>query len=161
MKLRRHFSTYINSWKPRRRRSRPKQKTESRRSAAYAPESPPAPPAPPYPTGIRSKEDDAMQLGPTLIGLASPSPSRSPSRGSVHSPLPAHVVHSAGASLWSVAVPTWISAMATVGLFGGAVFTSIYAFRAFRKQSKEVALLQEQADLDILQRRRAQAALIF
>jgi len=36
-------------------------------------------------------------------------------------------------------IPTWISAIATVGLLAGAVVTAIYAIRAFRAQSKEVS----------------------
>ena len=35
-------------------------------------------------------------------------------------------------------IPTWITAIATVGLLGGAIFTAFYAFNAFREQSKAV-----------------------
>ena len=36
-------------------------------------------------------------------------------------------------------IPTWITAIATVGLLAGAIVTAIYAIRAFRAQSKEVS----------------------
>jgi membrane protein implicated in regulation of membrane protease activity len=36
-------------------------------------------------------------------------------------------------------IPTWITAVATVGLLAGAVVTAIYAIRAFRAQSREVS----------------------
>jgi hypothetical protein len=36
-------------------------------------------------------------------------------------------------------IPTWITALATFGLLIGAIITAIYAIRAFREQSKEVA----------------------
>lgn len=42
-----------------------------------------------------------------------------------------------------------------------AVVTAVFAFLAFRKQSAEVRLLQEQAGRDIEQRRKAQAAKVF
>jgi hypothetical protein len=45
---------------------------------------------------------------------------------------------SAESSVWTMDVPTWITAIATVGLFVGAIFTAIYAIKAFRKQSQEV-----------------------
>lgn len=42
-------------------------------------------------------------------------------------------------SIWAIDVPAWITAIATFGLLVGAAFTAIYAIRAFRKQSQEVA----------------------
>ena len=36
-------------------------------------------------------------------------------------------------------IPTWITAIATVGLLIGAIITAIYAIKAFGKQSEEVA----------------------
>jgi hypothetical protein len=58
-------------------------------------------------------------------------------------------------------VPTW-------GLFGGAVVTSVFAILAFRKQSKEVGLLQDQVETERTERereaderRRAQAARVY
>jgi membrane protein implicated in regulation of membrane protease activity len=35
-------------------------------------------------------------------------------------------------------IPTWITAIATVGLLAGAVVTAVYVIRAFREQSKAV-----------------------
>jgi hypothetical protein len=61
----------------------------------------------------------------------------------------------------SLLAATWTAAGATVGLFIGAIVTAVYAIRAFRKQSEEVRLLQEQAERDIEQRRRAQASGVF
>jgi hypothetical protein len=58
-------------------------------------------------------------------------------------------------------IPTWISAIATIGLLIGAVVTARYAIRAFHEQAKEVAILTEQNDRDIAERRRAQAARVF
>lgn len=49
-----------------------------------------------------------------------------------------HVSASAGGSIWATDVPTWITAIATVGLLIGATVTAIFAIRAFRKQSQEV-----------------------
>jgi hypothetical protein len=57
----------------------------------------------------------------------------------------------------SLLAATWTAAGATVGLFIGAIITAVYAIKAFRNQSDEVRLLQEQAKRDIEQRRRAQA----
>jgi hypothetical protein len=42
------------------------------------------------------------------------------------------------ASPWSTIVPTWITAVATVGLLVGAVITAIYAVRAFDEQSRQL-----------------------
>jgi len=59
--------------------------------------------------------------------------------------------------LWA----TWITALATAGLLIGAIATTVYAARALRKQSEEVTLAREQAERDIQERRRAQAARVF
>jgi hypothetical protein len=56
---------------------------------------------------------------------------------------------------------TWIGAIATAVLAVGAAFTVYYARNAFREQSCEVALLQQQAERDVQQRRRAQAAQVY
>lgn len=44
----------------------------------------------------------------------------------------------------SLLVATWTGAAATVGLLLGAVITSIFAIKAFDKQSQEVGLLQQE-----------------
>jgi hypothetical protein len=54
-----------------------------------------------------------------------------------------------------------VSAVATVLLFVGAVFTVFYARSAYREQCRQTRFLQEQADRDIGQRRRAQASEVF
>jgi hypothetical protein len=41
-------------------------------------------------------------------------------------------------------VPDWVTALGTVGLLAGAVFTAVFAVQAFREQSKEVRLLEDQ-----------------
>ena len=41
-------------------------------------------------------------------------------------------------------VPDWVTAVGTVGLLAGAVFTAVFAVQAFREQSKEVRLLEDQ-----------------
>jgi hypothetical protein len=92
-----------------------------------------------------------------LIRAASPTPSPCPS----HSRSVPHPVHTAGGTPFSILNPTWIGALATAGLLIGAIVTAWYARKAFREQSKQVKLLQEQADRDIEQRRRAQAAKVF
>jgi hypothetical protein len=38
----------------------------------------------------------------------------------------------AGDSVWATIVPTWITAVATAILAAGAIFTVIYAIKAFR-----------------------------
>jgi len=58
-------------------------------------------------------------------------------------------------------IPTWISAIATIGLLTGAIITARYAILAFREQSREVAILGEQNDRDIAERRRAQASRVY
>jgi hypothetical protein len=45
-------------------------------------------------------------------------------------------------------IPTWIEALATVGLLIGAIITARYAIKAFRKQSEE---LEEQREINKLQ----------
>jgi hypothetical protein len=54
-------------------------------------------------------------------------------------------------------IPTWITAIATVGLLAGAIITAIYAIRAFRAQAKEISdqadMLQVQSDQFVEQRR--------
>jgi hypothetical protein len=46
--------------------------------------------------------------------------------------------HSAG-SIWASDVPTWVTAVATVGLLIGAIITARYAIKAFGKQSEQLA----------------------
>jgi arginine exporter protein ArgO len=58
----------------------------------------------------------------------------------------------------SLIAATQITAIATVVLALGAIITAWFAIKAFRKQTQEVALLQQQAERDIDQRRRAQAS---
>jgi len=81
-------------------------------------------------------------LGLLLIHAISPSPAASTSP-SPHNPVP-YVAHTNETSPWSVIVPTWVGAVATVGLLVGAIVTAIFAIKAFRKQAKEVDLLQQQ-----------------
>jgi len=59
------------------------------------------------------------------------------------------------------AVATWIGALVTLGLLIGAGFTVYYARKAFREQSREIAFLEQQAERDVQQRRRAQAAQVY
>jgi len=61
----------------------------------------------------------------------------------------------------SLLAATWIGACANAGLLIGAIITAIYAIKAFRKQSEEVWLVQEQIQRDVYQRRRAQASQVF
>jgi hypothetical protein len=61
----------------------------------------------------------------------------------------------------SLEASTEVLAFATVALASFAVVTAIFAWLAFRKQSAEVTLLQDQAKRDIYERRRAQASHIF
>lgn len=56
---------------------------------------------------------------------------------------------------------TEVLAFATVALAFFAVLTALFAWLAFRKQSAEVELLQDQAERDTYERRRAQASHIF
>jgi len=41
-------------------------------------------------------------------------------------------------------VPDWVTALGTVGLLAGAAFTAVFAVQAFREQSREVRLLEDQ-----------------
>ena len=68
---------------------------------------------------------------------------------------------SARAAAASANGAAWLTAWATVGLLVAAVIAAIFAFLAYRKQSREVRLLQTQFDEDAQQRRRQQAAQIF
>jgi hypothetical protein len=43
-------------------------------------------------------------------------------------------------------VPDWVTALGTIGLLAGAVFTAVFAVQAFREQSKEVRLLEDQVN---------------
>lgn len=61
----------------------------------------------------------------------------------------------------SLLAATWTSAIATVLLVIGAVVTALYARNAYIDQSRQTRLLQDQADRDIGQRRRAQASQVF
>jgi hypothetical protein len=61
----------------------------------------------------------------------------------------------------SLLAATWTSAIATVLLVIGAVVTAFYARNAYRDQSRQTGLLQEQALRDIGQRRSAQASQVF
>ena len=54
-----------------------------------------------------------------------------------------------------------LTAVATAVLAVFAVVTALFAALAFRKQSAEVKLLQEQAGRDMEQRRKAQASKVF
>jgi NADH:ubiquinone oxidoreductase subunit 5 (subunit L)/multisubunit Na+/H+ antiporter MnhA subunit len=45
-------------------------------------------------------------------------------------------------------IPTWITALATIGLLVGAIFTAIYAIKAFGKQSEQ---LKDQKELNAKQ----------
>jgi hypothetical protein len=59
-------------------------------------------------------------------------------------PQPVHVTASASDPFWNVDGPTWITAIATVGLLIGAAVTAVYAIRAFSVQTKEIS---DQADV--------------
>ena len=61
----------------------------------------------------------------------------------------------------SLLLATQITAVATAVLAAFAFVTALFAFLAFRKQSAEVKLLQEQAGRDVEQRRRAQAVKVY
>ncbi len=43
-------------------------------------------------------------------------------------------------------VPDWVTAVGTFGLLVGAVFTAVFAVQAFREQSREVRLLEDQVN---------------
>lgn len=85
------------------------------------------------------------------------SPSTSPSRT-----FPVvHHVPATGGTPASIIWASWITALATAGLLIGAYFTARYAAKTFREQAKQVTLLKQQAERDIQERRRAQAAQVF
>ena len=58
-------------------------------------------------------------------------------------------------------IPTWISAVATIGLLVGAIITARYAIKAFREQAREVAILVAENNRQAAERRRAQAASVY
>ena len=58
-------------------------------------------------------------------------------------------------------IPTWITAIATVGLLAGAIITAVYAVRTFGEQARQVALLVEENNRQANERRRAQAAAVY
>jgi hypothetical protein len=72
-----------------------------------------------------------------------------------------HASTPATGSIWALDVPTWITAIATVGLLVGATITAIYAAKAFGKQAKEVGILVAQSQREAAERRQAQAARVF
>lgn len=82
-------------------------------------------------------------------------------------PSPSHVVpvmhhvSATGGTPASIIWATWITALATAGLLIGAYFTAKYAAKTFCEQADQVKLLQQQAERDIQERRRAQAAQVF
>lgn len=57
--------------------------------------------------------------------------------------------------------PIWLAAICTGVLAVGAIVTAVFAFLAFRKQSAQVSLLQEQALQQAAERRRSRAALVY
>jgi hypothetical protein len=101
---------------------------------------------------------------------ATPTPSHSVAPHAIHATTITHVVHSGGGGAiadWNLAAG-WVTAGATVGLLIGAGFTVKYAVKASQKQGEAIALSQqdvtlsrEQADRDIQERHRAQAAQVF
>lgn len=58
-------------------------------------------------------------------------------------------------------IPSWIAAIATIGLLIGAIITAKYAIKAFGEQSREVRLLVEESNRQATDRRKAQAAQVF
>jgi hypothetical protein len=113
------------------------------------------------PTATRSQRLGAVALGVgfMLIRAASPSPTASPRPG--HNHPAAHVTPASTGAPLSIALPTWIGAIATVVLAVGAGFTVYYARKAFGEQSEEVRILREETERDIQQRRRSQASRVF
>jgi hypothetical protein len=61
----------------------------------------------------------------------------------------------------SLLFATQLTAIATAVLAVFAILTAFYARQAFRKQSREVAILTEQNEREILDRRRDQASRVF
>jgi hypothetical protein len=88
-------------------------------------------------------------------------PRNRPTTQATHANPILHAVQSDGGASVSILWATWITALATAGLLIGAFITAIYAAKALRKQSEEVTLAREQAERDIQERRRAQAAGVF
>lgn len=113
------------------------------------------------PTVTRSQRLGAVALGVglMLIRAASPSPTASPRPSHGHPA--AHVTPASTGAPLSIALPTWIGAVATVVLAVGAGFTVYYARKAFREQSEEVRILREESKRDFQQRRRSQASRVF
>jgi hypothetical protein len=101
----------------------------------------------------------ALGVGFMLIRATSPSSTASPRPSHAH-PTTHVTPASAGAPL-SIALPTWIGAIATLVLALGAGCTVYYARKAFRDQAKEVKLLQEENQRANQQRRRSQASRVF
>lgn len=58
-------------------------------------------------------------------------------------------------------IPTWITAIATIGLLIGAVITAVYAVKDFRDQARQIAGLQKENERQADERRRAQARSVF
>jgi hypothetical protein len=92
----------------------------------------------------------ALSSAPALAQVSSPHAPALP-----HAPAASHavghtVVQAAG-SLWATDVPGWITAIGTALLAIFAILTTIYAVRAFRKQSQEVSdgreLIGQQKDM--------------
>jgi hypothetical protein len=93
---------------------------------------------------------------------ATPAPSHTVTPHAVRATTIIHIVHSgASGDATSMLWAAWVTALATAGLLIGAVITAIYAVRAFGQQATDVKLAREQADRDIQERRRAQAAQVF
>ncbi len=113
------------------------------------------------PTVTRLQRLGAVGLGVgfMLIRAASPSPTASPRSSHTHPA--AHVTPASTGAPLSIALPTWIGAIATVVLAVGAGFTVYYARKAFREQAEEVRILREESERDIQQRRRSQASRVF
>jgi hypothetical protein len=72
-----------------------------------------------------------------------------------------HASKPAATSDWVTVAPNWITAIGTVILAGGAIFTVIYAVKAFRAQAGQVAILVQENERQAAERRRAQAASVF
>lgn len=72
-----------------------------------------------------------------------------------------HTAGHASGSIWATDVPGWITAIATAGLLIGAVITARYAIKTFGEQAREVAILVEEHERDVAERRKAQASKVF
>jgi hypothetical protein len=62
----------------------------------------------------------------------------------------------AAGSIWAADIPAWVSAIATAGLLIGAIFTAVYARRAFDGQTEQLA---EQRKINGLQAKDLEASL--